>query len=71
MLKVSVGGMKKKFQIKALTKADSKTGKISKRMALSDTATKRMSATALYPIKSTEKKHKAAVAMIRRALSKY
>jgi hypothetical protein len=55
MCKVSVGGMKKKFQINALSKAESMTGKISNSMAFGETTTNKIRAIALYPIKSTEK----------------
>ena len=44
--KVMVGGIKKKFQIRALKRADTITGRISKRMALRETAINRIRATA-------------------------
>jgi hypothetical protein len=42
--KVYSGGMKKKFQISALKTADTKTGKISHTIAMSDTVTSNISA---------------------------
>lgn len=42
--------MKKKFHIKALNMADSKTGKMSKIIASAETDINKMSATVLYPI---------------------
>jgi hypothetical protein len=42
-----MGGMKKKFHISALKRAESNTGKISNRIALRETTSNRMSATAL------------------------
>ena len=44
---VNLGGMKKKFQIKALRAAASKTGKISKVIASNETANNRINATTL------------------------
>jgi hypothetical protein len=46
MWKVIVGGIKKKFHIRALNRADIITGKISKRMALRETAINSIRATA-------------------------
>ena len=43
--------MKKKFQNKALSSAESITGRISNKIALSETTNNKISATALYPIK--------------------
>jgi hypothetical protein len=53
--KVRMGGIKKKFQINALNNAESKTGKISNRIALTETTKRKMGATALYPIMSNVK----------------
>src|SRR5437870_2394140 len=46
---VNRGGMKKKFQIKALNTAETITGQISNNTAFNDTANKRINATPLYP----------------------
>lgn len=71
MCQVKIGGIKKKFQIKALSNADSITGRMSKSMALTETTNSKIRATALYPIMSTEKKHKTAVNTISKTLIKY
>ena len=41
-----MGGMNKKFQIKALNNAESNTGKMSNRIALTETANNKINATA-------------------------
>lgn len=66
-----MGGMKKKFQIKALNNADSITGKISNKIALRETTNNRISDTALKPIMSTDKKQKIAVTMTSNTLIRY
>src|SRR5687767_15541446 len=52
----NLGGIKKKSQIKALSAAEISTGKMSKMIASSETASKRINATTLYPIKSDKAK---------------
>ena len=47
--KVNRGGIKKKFQVKALSAAANRTGKISKVMASNETVNNKISATTLYP----------------------
>src|SRR5688500_10081489 len=46
---VKRGGIKKKFQMNALSRADSNTGRISKEIAIKETVTSNISATTLYP----------------------
>ena len=53
---VNFGGIKKKSQISALSKATKRTGKISKNIATTETVNKRINATTLYPIKADKKK---------------
>src|SRR5688500_18752466 len=55
IVKVIVGGMKKKFQINALKIAVVNTGKMSNNIANTETASNKIRATTLYPIKSTKR----------------
>jgi hypothetical protein len=71
MLKVNRGGMKKKSQIKALSKAESNTGKISKNIAVSETVTSKTKATTLYPIIPEIKKHTPATRQTENDARKY
>ena len=50
IVKVNLGGIKKKFQSNALNNAARSTGKISKNIAMNETVTSKISATTLYPI---------------------
>ena len=55
-LKVKRGGINKKSHIKALNRAASSTGKISKKRVKIDTVTNNRNATTLYPINPEKKK---------------
>jgi hypothetical protein len=61
---VNRGGIKKKFQIKALRVAERRTGSMSNKTASSETVTNKSNATTLYPIKFDNPKHAAETAMI-------
>jgi hypothetical protein len=54
---VKRGGMKKKFQINALSAADIKTGKMSNETASMETVNKSIKAVTRYPINSDRTKH--------------
>jgi hypothetical protein len=54
---VNLGGIKKKFHIKALSAAANKTGKISNVIANNETVNNRINATTLYPTSPDNPKH--------------
>jgi hypothetical protein len=68
---VKRGGIKKKFQMKALSAAESKTGKISNVIASKDTVTNKTNAATLYPIKPDNPRQIAATRTIIAMLNRY
>ena len=69
--KVNRGGIKKKSQIKALSKAESNTGKISRNIAISETVTSKTKATTLYPMIPEIRKQTPATKQTEKAARKY
>lgn len=71
MCSVKRGGIKKKFQIKALNIAAVSTGNNSRKIAQIETVTSKISATTLYPSRSEIKKQAKEIAKVPKILIKY
>lgn len=69
--KVNLGGIKKKFHIKALSTAEINTGNTSKNNARIDSVTNNKNATTLYPMNGVKKKDNSETARIDPRLMKY
>jgi hypothetical protein len=71
IVKVKVGGIKKKFQTNALKRAATNTGPISKNIATRETVTNNRSATTLYSINEDKRKQIPATTRIKAILIVY